>query len=411
MADAPEGPPPPGPPFARALAGGRALVERELERIGADEAARLEFALRADRVVVAVSGLTPGLAAALAAAVQRQQGQAVRSAAAREDGPIEALVAGPAILLREAVKDLPPDLGRALGRAIDVFHGLPPAPRVLLHARGALDLSRPAVLGVLNVTPDSFSDGGRFLAAAGAPVDVVAALEAARRLCDDGAAALDVGGESTRPGAPPVPVDEEMRRVVPVVRALVEAGAPVPISIDTRRPEVAAAALAAGAAIVNDVTALADPRMVEVVARAGAGAILMHMKGTPETMQAHAVYDDLLREVAADLERALARAEAGGVRPGALAVDPGLGFAKTAEHNLALLRRLPELAVLGRPIVVGASRKSFIGKLTGRDAPEDRVAGSVAAAAMAVAHGASIVRAHDVRATVDAIAVAAALGG
>ena len=264
-----------------------------------------------------------------------------------------------------------------------------------------IDLREPVVMGVLNVTPDSFSDGGRHAAA-----DV--AVEHGLRMADEGAAILDVGGESTRPGAAPVPVDEELRRVLPVIEQLVSR-ARVPVSIDTSKPEVMRAALAAGASMVNDVHALEAPGAIEAVAGSGAAVCLMHMRGTPATMQAHPEYANVVGEVRAYLDARRAACLAAGLAADRICVDPGIGFGKTAEHNLALLARLDRLAPAGVPLLVGVSRKSLIGIITGRG-PDDRLAGSVAFAALAVGGGAAIVRAHDVAATVDAVRIAAALG-
>jgi len=252
-------------------------------------------------------------------------------------------------------------------------------------------------MGVLNVTPDSFSDGGKF-----ATLD--AAIEHGLRLAAEGADLIDIGGESTRPGAPAVSEEEELRRVVPVVRQLARR-AGVPVSIDTTKAEVARAALDAGAEVVNDVSGLSrDPRLAAAVAESGAAVCLMHMRGTAADMQSHATYSDLLAEVRDELRQAIMRARTAGIRQDRIALDPGLGFAKTAEHNLLLLRRLRELTELGRPLVVGASRKSFLGKLSGKPAAE-RLVGSVAAAVIAALHGAAIVRVHDVAATREALAV------
>jgi len=251
-------------------------------------------------------------------------------------------------------------------------------------------------MGVLNVTPDSFSDGGRWL-------DFEAAVAHGRDLVAEGADIVDVGGESTRPGAEPVPVEEELRRVVPVVREL----APhVRVSVDTRKPEVAAAAVEAGASILNDVSA----SLHRVAASTGAGWIAMHMKGEPRTMQQEAHYDDVVEEVRAFL---VARAEAGraaGVED--VWVDPGIGFGKTVEHNLELLRRLDVLLALGRPVLVGFSRKSTLGRLLGDPAATTgTAAASVGAAVAAFERGATILRVHDVRETVEALAVASAVAG
>ena len=276
----------------------------------------------------------------------------------------------------------------------------------LRHATGALPTShRVVVMGVLNVTPDSFSDGGVALAADGAPDRAIAlglAMVAAGTDCGD------VGGESTRPGAEPVAVDAELARVVPVVAGLVAAG--VVVSVDTRRTAVARAALEAGASIVNDVGALApDDGMLDAVAAAGAGYVIMHLRGEPRTMQDDPRFDDVVVEVEADLAGAYARARAAGVAPDAVALDPGIGFGKTLEHNLALLAAVPRLAALGAPLLVGTSRKSFIGRLTGVDAPAERLAGSLASAVLAARDGARILRVHDVAATAEALAVQSAV--
>lgn len=261
-----------------------------------------------------------------------------------------------------------------------------------------LDLRRPGVMGVVNVTPDSFSDGGR----------VADPVAHARALAAEGAALIDIGGESTRPGAAPVSADEEQARVVPVIEALVRGGLEVPISIDTRKPAVARAALAAGAAIVNDVSGLADPAMVEVVAAASAAVVIMHMQGTPETMQAAPSYVDVVAEVAAFLAERRERAVRAGVDPAAVLLDPGLGFGKTVEHNLSLLRHLERLACLG-PLVVGLSRKSTLGAALGGRPVEGRLHAGLGGAVWSALHGASLVRTHDVLPTVDALRVVAAI--
>jgi dihydropteroate synthase len=268
--------------------------------------------------------------------------------------------------------------------------------------RHRIDLDRPVVMGVLNVTPDSFSDGGRY-------VELPAALEHARRLVAEGAAIVDVGGESTRPGATPVNEDEELRRVVPVIERLA-AELRIPISIDTRKPGVMRRSLAAGAAMVNDVAALAAPGALEAIAQSDAAVCLMHMQGEPGTMQAAPNYSDVVREVRDFLGARASACVAAGIARARIAVDPGFGFGKTLEHNLALLAGLPALAADGLPVLAGLSRKRMIGALTGR-AEGDRMAGSLAAAVVAAMRGARIIRAHDVRETVDALAVVAAAGG
>jgi len=256
-------------------------------------------------------------------------------------------------------------------------------------------------MGVVNVTPDSFSDGGRYL-------EPGAAIAHGRRLVADGARILDVGGESTRPGADPVSAEEESRRVIPVIEGLV-ASVNGRISVDTSKARVAERALAAGATMVNDVTALrASPEMAELTAQAGAELCLMHMIGTPRTMQDNPRYDDVVSEVKRFLEERLAFAVAHGVLEQRIILDPGIGFGKTVTHNLQLIKRLPELVELGRPVMVGTSRKGFIGKLTGRDV-DDRLAGTLASNVLAYERGASIFRVHDVAPTIDALRVAAAV--
>lgn len=271
----------------------------------------------------------------------------------------------------------------------------PAVPRHWRCGRFLLPLTRPLVMGVVNATPDSFSDGGRYFAPR-------AALDHAERLIAEGADLLDIGGESTRPGAPDVPEDEELRRVLPLVEAL--AGFGVPVSVDTSKPAVMRAALAAGAAIVNDVTALGAPGAFEAVGGSGCGLVLMHMQGTPRTMQHDPRYGDVVADVAAFLRTRLKAAVAAGIAAERIALDPGFGFGKTAEHNVGLLSRLGELSLLGAPLLVGLSRKSMLGTITGRPV-DQRLHASVAAALLAAERGARIVRVHDVSATVDALKV------
>ena len=260
-------------------------------------------------------------------------------------------------------------------------------------------------MGVVNVTPDSFSDGGLWL-------DPQAAVAHGLELHAEGAAILDVGGESTRPGADPVDEAEELRRIEPVVGGLREQAPGAVISIDTMKASVAEAALRAGASCVNDVTALrGDPRMADVVAAAGCEVCLMHMAGTPRTMQEDPSYGDVVGEVAAFLTERAEAAIAAGIAPERIQLDPGIGFGKTLEHNLELLRRLDEIAAIGFPVVAGLSRKRFLGAITGREEPAARVAASVAGAVLAWERGASVLRVHDVAATVDALKVAAATLG
>jgi dihydropteroate synthase len=264
--------------------------------------------------------------------------------------------------------------------------------------RFLLDLDRPVVMGVINVTPDSFSDGGQFL-------ELSAAIARAQELVAEGAAIVDAGGESTRPGAAPVDESEELRRVIPLIERLAGSLA-VPVSVDTRKPAVMRRAIAAGASLVNDVSALTARGALAAVAESGAAACLMHMQGDPRTMQDAPHYDDVVAEVRAFLKARVAACEHAGIPRSRLVVDPGFGFGKSLEHNLALLRGLPELASDGLPVLAGVSRKRMIGALTGR-ADGDRLAGSLAVAVVASMNGARIIRAHDVRETVDALRVVA----
>lgn len=269
--------------------------------------------------------------------------------------------------------------------------------RLALKGGATLVLDRPRIMGVVNVTPDSFSDGGAFDTAQ-------AAIDHGLRLVEEGADLLDVGGESTRPGAAPVDEAEELRRVLPVVEALA-ARAGVPVSIDSSKPRVMREALAAGAAMVNDVLALRAEGAAEAVAEAGAAVVLMHMQGEPRTMQQAPHYDDVLGEVHRFLADRILACQFAGIDKARLVADPGFGFGKSLAHNLDLLRGLERFASLGVPLLAGLSRKSMVGALTGREAPRERLHGSVAAALVAVQRGAAIVRVHDVAPTRDALAV------
>lgn len=260
----------------------------------------------------------------------------------------------------------------------------------------------PVIMGILNVTPDSFSDGGEFFEAG-------AAADRAIEMLDEGAGIVDVGGESTRPGADSVSDEEEARRVVPVIREILAARPGAVISIDTYHAATAEAALEAGAGIVNDVTALnGDPRMAEVVAGAGCSVVLMHMLGEPKTMQESPHYDDVVSEVRESLARRAEAAIEAGISPEAVILDPGIGFGKTLEHNLALIENLDAIVDLGFPVLFGASRKSFVGKVSGGEAGE-RLFGTVATSVLAYERGANIFRVHDVRANREALEVAAAV--
>ena len=264
-----------------------------------------------------------------------------------------------------------------------------------------LKLDRPRVLGIINVTPDSFSDGGEH-------ATLEAAIAHGLRLVEEGADALDIGGESTRPGAEEVSVEEELRRVIPVIEALAEQVS-VPISIDTSKPEVMRAAVKAGASMINDVYALRRDGALEAAAELGVPVVLMHMQGEPRSMQATPQYDDVVGEVHSFLAQRIFSAEMAGIAKKNIVVDPGFGFGKTLAHNLALLAQLERFTELGVPLLAGLSRKKSIGELTGRDDPHDRVHGSVAAHLIAAQRGARLLRVHDVAATVDALKILAAV--
>ncbi|MDH3249105.1 MAG: dihydropteroate synthase [Acidimicrobiia bacterium] len=263
-----------------------------------------------------------------------------------------------------------------------------------------LSVERMLVMGVVNATPDSFSDGGAFL-------DPSGAIAHGRRLVNEGADIIDIGGESSRPGAEPVGLEEELARTIPVVERLAADGAVV--SIDTTKSEVARVAIAAGAEIVNDITALSDPAMVSLCRREQPGVVLMHMRGTPRTMQADPRYDDVVEDVALFLaERAASVVEAG-IDPSRICLDPGIGFGKTVDHNLALLAATARFVDLGYPVLVGASRKRFLGEILGRELPEERDAGTAGVAAVVATLGAAVFRAHNVPAVRDAALIATAI--
>ncbi len=268
--------------------------------------------------------------------------------------------------------------------------------------RGRLDFSVGCVvMGVLNVTPDSFSDGGQFF-------DAAKAIERGLRMAADGAAIIDVGGESTRPGSASVSADEQIERVVPVIKAL-RKKIDVPISIDTYKLEVAKAALEAGAGMINDITALSDERMAELAAKHDMPVVLMHMQGTPATMQTEPKYEDVVGEVLQFLLERAGRAEDAGIDKKKIFIDPGIGFGKTLEHNLLLLRNIDKFVAAGYRVLVGTSRKSFIGKLTDREKPSERIFGTAATVALCVASGVSIVRVHDVAEMMDVVKITNAI--
>ena len=265
--------------------------------------------------------------------------------------------------------------------------------------RFQLDLTIPRVMGIVNVTPDSFSDGGKFNT-------TDKAIQHALTLIEEGADILDIGGESTRPGATPVPLDEELKRVIPVIQGLCDVG--VPLSIDTYKPEVMRAAIEAGADIVNDVCALQEPNALEIVAPSQVGICLMHMQGRPQTMQADPHYDNVVQEVAEFLASRLKAAEQAGIDRSRIVLDPGFGFGKRTAHNLTLLNEMQAIQALGQPLLVGLSRKSVLGQVLGSNVDE-RLHASIAASVISVMKGASIVRVHDVKPTVDALKIVAAV--
>lgn len=256
-----------------------------------------------------------------------------------------------------------------------------------------LRMDRPLVMGVINVTPDSFSDGGKFL-------DAEAAIAHAKKLVKEGADLLDIGGESSRPGSDAIPAKEELERIVPVLDGIID-DVKVPISVDTCKPQVARKVLDMGVHIINDITGLTSAKLADVVAKHGAGIVIMHMQGTPKTMQKKPRYDDVVADILRFLRERVERAEKKGIRREYIIIDPGIGFGKTAEHNLEIISRLKEFKSLGLPILVGASRKSFIGKVLDKDV-DDRLSGGLAMLSMSIQNGASIVRAHDVRESVVA---------
>jgi dihydropteroate synthase len=281
-------------------------------------------------------------------------------------------------------------------------HSSPLTPHAVLKlGRYSLTLERPLIMGVVNVTPDSFSDGGRFFG-------TQQALEHARVLIEEGADILDIGGESSRPGAEPVGLDEELRRVMPVLEQLAQM--PVPVSVDTCKPEVMRRAIAAGAAMVNDINALREPGALEAVAQGQAAVCLMHMQGAPRSMQRNPQYEDVVAEVTAFLAQRVEAAQQAGIARERIVIDPGFGFGKSTGHNLELLQGLSTIAGLGQPVLVGLSRKSLFGKITGKPVA-DRISASVAAALLAVERGAALVRVHDVAATRDALLVLNAIEG
>ena len=275
------------------------------------------------------------------------------------------------------------------------------SPPVFVCGRFSLTLDTPRLMGIVNITPDSFSDGGQFVSQAGR-VDHASAISHAQKLVADGADILDIGGESTRPGATPVSVSEELDRVMPVLEGIMSLG--VPISVDTRRPEVMRQAIALGADILNDVNGFRDPEAFDVAANSSCGLCIMHMQGEPQTMQTHPQYEDVVGEVTQFLNQQLSRFQGRGVSLKRILLDPGIGFGKTFDHNLKLMQEISSLASV-HPLLLGVSRKSFLGTITGEKEPSRRVSASVAAALWAASQGVSVLRVHDVRETKSALNV------
>jgi dihydropteroate synthase len=371
-------------------------AEREMRRIGVSEGGVRAMAGKAETVVIKIAGANVPTAHIVKQQMLSIGGDAAvaRGVLTHEVDRTDVLVLGTHAQIRELTEKLSyqpfdlPSMGQEIAALLD---SLAPLPHIRLRARHhTLDLAeRVHIMGILNVTSDSFSDGGLY-------VRPTAAVDHAMEMVGEGADIIDVGGQSSRPGSHPIPESEEMSRVLPVIERIHESWNG-PISVDTCRARVAEEALKAGASVVNDITAMtAEPAIAEIIARFDAACVLMHMQGTPQTMQHHPSYDDLMGEIAFFLKAAIERARGAGVGDDQIVVDPGLGFGKTTEHNLSILRHLPELEVLDRPILVGASRKSFIGKVL--DLPvEDRLEGTLATAAYAVAQGARILRVHEVR--------------
>jgi dihydropteroate synthase len=369
---------------------------REMRKVGVSEGGIRAMTGKAQTVVIKISDVNIPTAHILKQQMLSIGGDAAVAKDVLTHGvdSTDVLLMGTSTQLASLVQKLSyqpfdlPSLGKDLATLLDSFA---PKSRTILRARGhILDLGkRVHIMGILNVTPDSFSDGGAYMR----PSE---AVEHALAMIEEGADIIDVGGQSSRPGAKPIPVDEERKRAVPVVGELHDAWKG-PISIDTCRALVAEEALKAGASLVNDITAFReDPPIGQVVARFDAACVLMHMRGTPDTMQENPEYGDLMGEIALFLRSAVESARAAGIDDDQIVIDPGIGFGKTTEHNLAILRHLPELAVLGKPIMVGPSRKSFIGRVL--DLPvDDRLEGTLAAAAYAVAQGARLLRVHEVK--------------
>ncbi len=381
-------------------------AQRELERIGADQPGIARMLPKLQTIALLVPAVRPP-----AANILKQEMLSLGGDAAVARGTVACSVEKTDVMLignRRQLKSL-------CEKLVYQPFGLPGLAAVILdhlekqsenrfwHIRqGRLSLERPLVMGILNVTPDSFSDGGRF-------IDPAKAVDQALQMENDGADLIDIGGESARPGSAPVSSGDEKRRIIPVIERL--AGKiRIPLSVDTWKSDVAKAAVDAGASIVNDISGfLFDSEMPGIVSAAGAGVVLMHTSGPPQTMQQNTGYTDLMGEISASLAWSASLAVSAGISKEAIALDPGIGFGKDLPSNLEILRRLGELASLGYPLLVGTSRKSFIGRILGRELPEDRISGTAATVALAVVKGASIIRVHDVKAMKDVADMASAI--
>jgi dihydropteroate synthase len=387
--------------------GNRADLERELAAVGSDPQCWPIFLAKSRVAAIKVESLSTAGAnilkqTAIACGGDCAVNRAIVSGRVRHTNAVLFVTMRQLRVLLDRLASQPECVARLVPELVELSGRMLLPGRVIKLGRKAIDLgSRTYVMGILNVTPDSFSDGGRFLAPP-------AALDHAIAMVEQGADFIDVGAESTRPGSRAVPAKEQLARLLPVLRA-VKKRAKVPVSVDTTSATVAQGALREGADVVNDVSALTgDRRMAAVVARAGVPCILMHMKGRPRTMQRNPEYSDLMSEVVGFLAAALGRGEQAGIERRQMLVDPGIGFGKTAAHNLEILRRLAELRSLGAPVVVGPSRKRFIGAVS--DAPPgERLEGTIAACVLAAANGANVLRVHDVKPVVKALKLADAI--
>jgi len=386
----------------------RADLEQELARVGADPQSWPIFGAKNRVVAVKLDGLSTAGAnilkqTAIACGGDCAVNRAIASGRVRRTDAVLFATVRQLGVLTERLAAQPECVARLVPELLELSGRLRLPVRVIKLGRRAVDLGRRThVMGILNVTPDSFSDGGRF-------TEPSVALDHAAAMAAEGADFIDVGAESTRPGARPVPTKEQLARLLPVLRAA-KKRAKVSVSVDTTSAAVAQAALREGADMVNDVSALTgDPRMAAVVARSGVPCILMHMKGKPRTMQRNPKYQDLMAEITGFLAAALERGEQAGIERTQMLVDPGIGFGKTLAHNLEILRRLAELQSLGSPVVVGPSRKRFIGAVLDA-APDERLEGTIAACVLAARNGATILRVHDVKPVVRALRLADAIG-